>query len=64
MRKLSNRTCRLMCLILTLLGLMSGLMLPGHPWNHRVSAQVVPVVANPSWVLTGKLLRAYSDVTA
>ena len=56
MRMLSNHTCRLMCLILALVGLMSGAVLPDYPWSHRVFAQVaISHVTNPSWSLTGNL---------
>ena len=56
MRKLSNHTCRLICLILALIGLMSGLPLPGYSWSRPLADQATtPQVTNPSWSITGNL---------
>src|SRR5437016_10224488 len=56
MRKLSHHTCRLICLILALIGLMSGLALPGYSWSRPLSDQATtPQVPNPSWSNTGNL---------
>ena len=59
MRKLSHHTCRLMCLTLALLGLMSGATLVLEPVG-LASAQVV----GPSWSITGSLDTARYNHTA
>jgi uncharacterized protein (TIGR03437 family) len=62
MQKPSYPTCRLVCLSLTMLGLMTGLNLPGYSWSRRVSHQATtPPVTNPSWILTGDLNTARYD---
>ena len=59
MRKLSNHIYRLLCLILALVGLLSGATLALGP-ARRASAQVV----GPSWSLTGSLNTARHNHTA
>src|SRR5262245_48112624 len=59
MRKPSNNICRLMCLILALAGLLSGIILAPDRAG-RASAQA----PGPSWSLTGSLFRARTGHTA
>src|SRR5262245_56632957 len=59
MRKPSNNICRLMCLILALAGLLSGIILAPDRAG-RASAQA----PGPSWSLTGSLFRARHGPTA